>query len=160
MKRIGRIRRAGRAGQSGFTLLEVLIALVVLAVGLLGLALMQTLNLRYTKSAEQRTRAVNLAGTVLDMMRSNRSQAAGYAVTASDFGSVTAEGGCASDASLDAEANRARWMCEVREALGPGAEATVTYDVATGAAYVLLEWPEDGMGDLLGPGQVELETVL
>ncbi|MCD9030691.1 type IV pilus modification protein PilV [Luteimonas sp. Y-2-2-4F] len=160
MKRIGRIRRAGRPGQGGFTLLEVLIALVVLAVGLLGLALMQTLNLRYTKSAEQRTRAVNLAGTVLDVMRSNRSQAAQYVVTRADFASVTAAGGCASDATLDAEANRARWMCEVREALGPGAEAAVSYNAGTGVASVVLEWPEEGMGDLLGPGEVELSTVL
>ena len=41
-----RPRRAGR--QSGFSMIEVLIALLVLAFGLLGLAFMQTLNLRYT----------------------------------------------------------------------------------------------------------------
>ena len=67
-----RPRRAGR--QSGFSMIEVLIALLVLAFGLLGLAFMQTLNLRYTKSAQQRTQAVNLASELLDTMRANRSQ--------------------------------------------------------------------------------------
>ena len=48
--------RAGRRSSvGGFSLLEVLIALVVLGFGLLGYALLQTMNLRFTQSANQRT---------------------------------------------------------------------------------------------------------
>jgi type IV pilus assembly protein PilV len=159
VNRFATIRRGGRQ-QGGFSLLEVLIALVVLAVGLLGLALMQTLNLHYTKTAEQRTKAVNLAGAMLDIMRTNRSQASGYVIAPAEFAGVSAAGGCASDGTLDAETNRTRWMCEVREALGPAATATVTYDGGSGAVYVHVEWAEDRVRDLIAQNYVELETVL
>ena len=60
------------AHAAGFSMIEVLIALLVLAFGLLGFALLQTLNLRYTQSANTRTQATNLAYDLLDQMRSNR----------------------------------------------------------------------------------------
>ena len=45
----------------GFTLIEVMIAILVLGVGLLGFALLQTMSVRFTKSAQQRTVATTLA---------------------------------------------------------------------------------------------------
>lgn len=158
MNRFGCIRRNGRASERGFSLIEVLIALVVLAIGLLGLALLQTMNLRYTKSADQRTKAVNLAGSMLDMMRSNRSQAAAYAITPGDFDSVDATGGCASPDAAGAVPNRVRWMCEIVETLGPGSTGRVTFDGST--ATVVVSWEEDGMPTLNDAGRVELESIL
>lgn len=121
----GRVLRGpGRA--SGFSLIEVLIALVVLAIGLLGLGLLQTLNLRYTQSANQRTVATTLAGELLDTIRTNRSMAGAYAMTAADFATKPDRGtGCGSIANLNASANAARWRCEVMEKLGDGASAVV-----------------------------------
>jgi len=83
-------------GQGGFSLIEVLIALLVLALGLLGLAFMQVLNVRYTSSAENRTMATNLAGEVLDMMRSNPRHMVVYQrITEGSFAGVTEPaGGC------------------------------------------------------------------
>ena len=79
MSRYGNARRANRHQVGGFSLIEVLIALVILALGLLGFALLQTLNLRYTQSANYRTQATNLAYDLLDQMRSNHYAAAWYA---------------------------------------------------------------------------------
>ena len=152
-----RPRRAGR--QSGFSMIEVLIALLVLAFGLLGLAFMQTLNLRYTKSAQQRTQAVNLASELLDTMRANRSQLSSYAMAAGDFATIDASGGCPTDPVSSVANNIERWQCEVREALGPGAFAVVTVDAAP-TVSVSVHWAEDNMDNFSGAGEIELETML
>lgn len=157
MRKIG-VRRAGVAGQRGFSLLEVLIALVVLAVGLLGLALLQTMNLRYTKSADQRTKAVNLAGAVLDSIRSNRSELNAYEITPADFDGVTAAGGCAFGDTLNASNNATRWICEVKEALGPDASGSVSINGSEVA--VVVTWNDGNLPSLTGSGRIELETVL
>ena len=152
-----RLSRAGR--QSGFSMIEVLIALLVLAFGLLGLAFMQTLNLRYTKSAQQRTQAVNLASELLDTMRANRSQLSSYAMAAGDFATIDASAGCPTNSVSSVANNIERWQCEVREALGPGAFAVVTVSAAP-TVRVSVHWAEDNMDNLSGAGQIELETML
>lgn len=158
MKSIGSIRRGGAKTERGFSLLEVLIALVVLAVGLLGLALLQTMNLRYTKSADQRTKAVNLAGAVLDSIRSNRSELDSYVITPADFDAVSPVGGCSSGDTLNAELNATRWICEVKEALGPDASGSVSINGSEVA--VVVSWDEGNMPSLTDSGRIEVETVL
>lgn len=147
--------------QGGFSLIEVLIALVVLGVGLLGLALLQTTNLRYTQSAQQRTMAVNLASELLDTIRTNRSQIATYAMNEASFADVAPdpETGCATFAATSNTNNIQRWQCEVRESLGPDAYAEV--DI-TGAPEVRVNivWSEANMAAIEGAGQVELATTL
>lgn len=156
-------RALPRRHASGFSLIEVLITLVVLAVGLLGLAMLQTMNLRYTKSAEQRTRAVNLASELLDTIRANRSQAADYVMDAASFSSVTVPkpAGCGAQTMLTAANNKTRWQCEVREALGPQATADVTMPAA-GTIKVVVTWDDDwwAVTRMAGAGKVELETQL
>lgn len=144
--------------QRGFSLIEVLVALVVLAVGLLGLALLQTMNLRYTKSAEQRTQAVNLAGELLDTMRSNRSQLAQYATVPADFAAVVVPAdGCAWATGLSAAVNVARWRCQVVESLGPDAEATIAIG-ADDTVSVTIVWDESRIATT--NGQVSIRSVL
>jgi len=132
--------------QGGFSMIEVLIALVVLAVGLLGLALLQTTNLRYTQSANLRTQAVNLGTELLDTMRANHTEFAAYdaaldgnpmpAAVLSD-----ALDGCDMGGTMTSAANIARWQCEVVEALGPQATANVT-PVANGFD-VVVAWDDE-----------------
>lgn len=158
------IRRAGGGGrrrQVGFSMIEVLIALVVLAFGLLGLALMQTLNLRYTQSAQQRTLAVNLASELLDTMRTNRSQLAAYAMAKADFDSIDFSDGCPTFDPATAARNVERWQCEVKESLGPDAYAIVDVSGAP-TVSVTVVWTERGTGgtDGAAEGSIELETTL
>lgn len=122
----------------GFTLLEVLIAILVMAFGLLGFALLQTMSVRFTQSANHRTKATNLAADMLDQMRSNRLLAAQYAVN----GSFTAAtNGTACDQPVAAVAigqSAAHWGCLVRNALGEDASAQVTF--VNGVATVTVSW--------------------
>lgn len=154
----------GRPSQAGFSLLEVLIALVVLGVGLLGLALLQTMNLRYTQSANQRTLAVNLASELLDTMRANRSMVASYAMTQADFAGVnpSAGTGCGMQGQMSAANNITRWRCEVRESLGPDAWASVVIgaDAINPVVTVTVHWDEANMPIIEDAGQVELSTTL
>lgn len=146
---------------AGFSLIEVLIALVVLAFGLLGLALLQTVNLKYTQSANQRTQAVNLAGQLLDMMRSNRSQLPEYIMTPANFSSITPPAsGCASTGLMGAAGNVPRWQCDVKETLGPDATARVAVDAPTRTVTVTVTWVEQNASPIIGEGEIMLSTVL
>ena len=128
------VRRAGapRArNQRGFSMIEVLIAVLVLGLGLLGLAMLQTLNVRYAQSANYRTRATNLAYDLLDQIRANRALALQFenTVTKESFASVTGKQ-CTrpittQDGLITTEENAVRWRCQVRAALGPEAYAIV-----------------------------------
>lgn len=128
---------------SGFTMIEVLIAILVLAFGLLGFAFLQTMNVRFTKSAEQRTVATNLAYELVDMMRSQRSLAFYYnRITPASFDSVVVPPtGCARPVAATPAANIIRWRCEVRAAL-PGGHADVDLE-ADGTLNVEVSWGDD-----------------
>ncbi len=56
----------------GFSLLEVLIALFILSIGLLGIAVLQTMGIRFNSQSLQRTQATYLAYDIIDRMRANR----------------------------------------------------------------------------------------
>lgn len=155
---------SARQGQQGFSLLEVLIALLVLGIGLLGLALLQTTNLRFTQSAHQRTQAANLASSLFDMIRANHTEAAAYsAITFASFDdSTTKPEGCGTPTALTSAGNIERWSCEVRETLGADAQANVevdgdvvTVEVTWGDEYWL---DEDEVQ--VGAGSVIMETRL
>lgn len=139
-RKAARMKPVGR--MAGFSMIEVLVALLVLAFGLLGFALLQTMNLRFTQSANFRTEATNLAYDLLDQMRANRYQAGQYAGTGgASFaaGSVTGVG-CSRPVGNAATvaANIARWQCQVVEALGPTSSANVTY--VNGNVQVTIVW--------------------
>lgn len=117
------------ARQAGFSLVEVLISLLVIALGLLGLAMMQTLSVRYAQSSNYRTQATNLAYDLFDQIRANRALANQF--LAIDEASFAGETGKRCGRPLDyvnPAASAARWKCQVRAALGPGAYAVVAQD--------------------------------
>lgn len=57
--------------QTGTTLIEILISLLILAIGLLGMAGLQTVSLRNTQSAYQRTQAAILSTDIVERVRAN-----------------------------------------------------------------------------------------
>ncbi len=126
-------------------MIEVLVALFVLAVGLLGFAMMQTMSVRFTQSASHRTHAVNLAYDLLDQMRANRYQAAGYGGAAGasfDVGDVTAAGCSRPVDNVTIQQSITRWQCQVVSALGENASATVNFG-AGGAVSVAVSWGDE-----------------
>lgn len=148
-------RFPGRSRVAGFSMIEVLVSLVVLALGLLGFALLQTMNLRYTQSADYRTHATNLAYDLLDQMRANRHSAADYAagVTGASFnpGTIT-DTVCSRPTGTDANiaGNIERWQCQVARTLGPTASAGVEYD-NNGDVTITIAWG-DQRWDEANPG--------
>ena len=71
--------------QSGFSLLELLVALIVFSVGLLAIAGLQTVSKQANYEAAQRTAASQIAGGLLEDMRTNGDAVAVY-VAAGEVG--------------------------------------------------------------------------
>lgn len=145
--------RPGPSGSAGFSMIEVLIALVVLALGLLGFALLQTLNLRYTQSANYRTEAANLAYDLLDQMRANRLSAADYTGASFAVGAASGANCTRPVAQVTVADNIDRWQCQVVEALGETASANVTF--ANSVANVEITWGERITGTPTSSYEVE-----
>lgn len=132
-------RRLGFSSASGFSMIEVLVALVVLAIGLLGFALLQTMNLRFTQSANHRTQAINLSSDLLDQMRANRNDSAWYARTASFTPGSVAPATCSRPTGpVTYVDNVARWKCQVVATLG--ADAGVVADYDAGVVRLAIDW--------------------
>ncbi len=122
-----------------------MITVLIMGLGLLGFAMLQTMSVRYTKSALDRTKASNLAYELVDMMRSQRSQASYYnTVTYSSFTSLpTSTGDCVYPTGTTAStptANITRWRCELRNAF-PDGDAQVELGAA-GAVTVTVRWTD------------------
>lgn len=137
-------RARGRSRASGFSMIEVLVSLLVLALGLLGFALLQTMNLRYTQSADYRTHATNLAYDLLDQMRANRDFAAAYAdnVSGASFNPATITDTVCSrptGTAANIAGNIERWQCQVARTLGPTASAGVEYE-NNGDVTITIAW--------------------
>lgn len=126
-----------RRHQRGISLLEILITVIILAVGLLGLALLQTMNLRYTQSANYRTVATNLSYEVLDLVRANQLLKRRYAETTYVSGGTPAT--CNLAPTFDPGPNLARWHCQVSSML-PGGESQVS--VLGNTATVRIRWTD------------------
>ncbi|AWH36595.1 MULTISPECIES: type IV pilus modification protein PilV [Stenotrophomonas] len=125
--------------QAGFSLLEVLIAILVLGFGLLGFAMLQTMNVRFVQSSNYRTEATNLAYDLLDQMRSNRYQSGWYTSASFAADSVkTAQCSRPTGDAVTVAKNIARWQCQVVQALGEGASATVLNN--NGRVTVGISW--------------------
>ena len=127
----------------GFSLIEVLIALLILSVGLLGFALLQTMSVRFSQSANYRTIATNLSYELFDQMRANRPERSNYPTfTTFSAGRSSLQQACTpitgKQVSVQDMANL--WKCHVIGALGEQSSATVTY--RNGVATVTLRWPE------------------
>jgi type IV pilus assembly protein PilV len=141
MTRCCATRRAGLR-QKGFSMLEVLVSILVLAIGLLGFALLQTVIVRMSQSANYRTNATNLATELLDQMRVNRIDAGQYATNATFTANTVANAACIPTVAAEVSVAQtcAQWKCQVVRALGAGASANVTY--RNSVATVTLAWGE------------------
>ncbi|KAF1686159.1 type IV pilus modification protein PilV [Pseudoxanthomonas broegbernensis] len=129
---------AARPTAAGFSLIEVLVAMLVLGIGLLGFALLQTMNVRFTQSANFRTQATNLTYEMFDQMRISRVSSAAYL---GDYTAATANCTPATGANLGATQFRNAWSCRLGKALGQGATAAVARNGQD--VTVSISWGDD-----------------
>lgn len=143
----------------GLSLIEVLVAVLVLGLGLLGLAMLQTTNLRLVQSSNQRTIATNLASDLLDDIRSNRLLAAQYGGTYS-AGSVAAGATCArTGANLTPSDRKKDFTCRMKNALGDSSQAVVT--VVDRTVTIQITWDDAKRWNALAANsKFEMESAL
>lgn len=146
-----------RARQRGFTLIEVLIAVLILGFGLLGMALLQTMNVRFVQSSNFRTQATNLSYELLDQVRVNRISRASYAGT---FTALSSDADCESPTGTNVTTTAfiKDWRCRMGKALGADAQAVVTVNgdiVQVGITWTDQRWTVGG-----GSADVTVRTQL
>lgn len=147
----------GARRHAGFTLIEVLIAILVMSIGLLGFALLQTMSVRFTQSANYRTQATNLTYELMDQMRANRITAATYL---GDYEATTEAAACVpkTGGDLTADDFRAAWQCRLGFALGEDATANVSRD--GDQVKVVVAWGDERWDEAAENVKFEAETRL
>lgn len=124
--------------QRGISLLETLIAVLVLAIGLLGVAGLQTTNLKNSQSAHQRTMAVMLAGSMAERIRANTALAAtGAFALAKTCTSINLAGSIQN-------VERSQWVAEILLALGTAGSSCgeVSYDAGNRTYTITVSWDD------------------
>lgn len=124
--------------QRGVTLLETMIAVMVLSIGLLGVAGLQTTNLKNSQSAHQRTMAVMLTTSMAERIRANPATARTGAFALSKT--------CAAISSSGSIQNveRSRWIDELKVALGAASTSCgqITYDGPNQLYTIIVSWDD------------------
>jgi type IV pilus assembly protein PilV len=115
------------------TLIEVLVTLVIMSVGLLGVAALQLTTVRNNYDAFVRSQAAMLASDMLDRMRANRLQAAGY-VAAFGANPVAAAGTTAAN-------DVAQWRQTLLTQLPLGV-GQIDFNAATQIVTIRIQWDE------------------
>lgn len=124
--------------QQGISLLETMIAVLVLAIGLLGVAGLQTMNLKNSHSAHQRTMAVMLTGSMAERIRANAVLArTGVFVLGKTCDAINLSGSIQS-------VERTQWIAELKLALGAATTSCgeVSYDGANRIYTIIVSWDD------------------
>jgi type IV pilus assembly protein PilV len=131
MKRNPISRQAAR----GATMLELLISVLVLGIGLLGVAAGQSVSLRNSQSAMQRSQAVVMSYAILDAMRSNAVAAASGAYQFSPGAGCAAPSGAGR-----AQADLANWVADLKRVVSEDACGEVS--CSAGICMVAVRWDD------------------
>ncbi len=110
------------------TLIEILVSLLILAIGLLGMAGLQTVSLRNTQSAYQRTQAAILSSDIVERVRANQQ---GVEAGSYDNAAGTLTAACNTVAGCSAAEMAANDVAEWKQALAaalPAGQGTVCAD--------------------------------
>lgn len=127
--------------QRGFGLVESLVALVVVSVGMIGIAVLYGQGLSASRTALNRTQAVNLAADMADRVRTNRRGGASYGGAGADNNCEAGGGTDCTTAQLAAH-DVWEWQAQVN-ALLPGGAGTVVYTGTTPPTYTIrVGWQE------------------
>lgn len=114
--------------QSGSSMLEILIAMIITVIGLLGVASLQGNALKYQKTSEQRSQAMQSSFDLGERMRANAAAAKGglytyvvpYATTVASPPVIPTCSAPCSEAQI-ATIDQANWLLSLSERLSGGA---------------------------------------
>ena len=98
--------------QTGFGLIEVLVALLIVSIGLLGIAALQMTALKNVGSSMERSQAVILTYSYLDLLRANRAQAL---LSTLDIPTMA----CDPENLAGSLVEQRKWLTQLHENLGP-----------------------------------------
>lgn len=122
------------ANQDGIGLIEVMVAVLILAVGMLGIAALQSITLKNSGGAAERTQAVIETYAMMDMLRANRT-------TFTSFN--TGGWSCKADgdpANQDND-NLEGWLEQLQANVSPTACGSVNC-LASGVCTVGVQWDD------------------
>lgn len=123
------------------SLIEVLVAVLVLAVGLLGVAAMQSLALRGGQGSLESSQAVMQTTSIIEAMRANRVNAAGYNIAKTCAAASVSVGGLAGD-------DLKNWIGALKSTVGVAGDTTTCGQIAgcPGACVVTVFWDDSRAG--------------
>ncbi len=128
-----------RARMRGMSLIEVLVSVLILGVGLLGIAAMQSLALRGGQSSLETSQAVMETTGIIEAMRANRANAAGYNTA------MTCTGGAGGSlATNDVKA----WVLSMQNSIGGGASTCGQIQGCPDACIITVRWDDTRAGGL------------
>lgn len=137
-----------KSRQRGFSLIEALISTVVFSIGLIGLGLLHTKGIQFSRNAYVRTQATVLARELADRMRANTTAAETglYVYSASSASPVVTEPvDCSTDGCLPADLatyDLADWWNKIQSEL-PTASVNVIQG-GPGGYQITLFWDDTG----------------
>jgi type IV pilus assembly protein PilV len=131
---------------AGMSLIEVLVSVLVLGVGLLGIAAMQALALRGGQGSLESSQAVMASNSIIEAMRTNRSNAAAYVYNGlASCGTTPPAGSTLASNDLN------HWVTQLKATIGSGAGDTTTCGrinaVGAGGRYqITVQWDDRRAG--------------
>jgi type IV pilus assembly protein PilV len=112
--------------QQGIALMEILISILVLAIGLLGIAALQSSSVRYSQSAQERTTALIMAGSLTEIMRADPALARSGAYA----------GDCEAELLAD-------WALQLQSATATEVCPEVQWDSTAGVYTISISWQDE-----------------
>ena len=133
--------------ERGFSLVESMVALVVLSIGMIGIAALYGQGLSASRTALNRTQAVNLVADMADRIRVNRIGQANYGNAPTDNGCDPQTGVANCTPDLMATHDLFIWSQEAQRLL-PNGQGTVHVNAGTTPASFTIQvsWDEVGLG--------------
>lgn len=137
MNRNRNISRSVPFRQRGASLLEVLIAILVLAIGMLGVAAMQSMSLKNSMSALERSQATVQSYAIMDAMRANIDIARANGYNTALGGTCPVPSAGATLASRDIS----NWIGSLQATLGPSACGGI--NCAANVCEITIRWNDE-----------------
>jgi type IV pilus assembly protein PilV len=143
-----------RKRQTGFGLIEVLVALLIVSIGLLGIAALQITSLKNVGSSMERSQAVFLTYSYMDVLRANREDAV---LAKLDVPVMTCD-----PEFLDADLlEQRKWLKQLHEMVGPATCGQVVCALGeAGTCTITVQWDDSHAKGGLTTQQLRTETKL